>query len=165
MDPSTALEYFQIIPLIEKIPKLYEIAMNDFARYDNSTQFVQGGNQNPFAIFGSVVGPLFGGMTGMGMGYMNQPQGYFNQQPVAPQQYGAPAQFNPQANPMYGQYQQQPAQGFYPQQPGFQQQPVQNGYQPQVQGYQPQQQAAQAPQQAEPAQQPAQEAPAQADKK
>lgn len=165
MDPSTALEYFQIIPLIEKIPKLYEIAMNDFARYDNSTQFVQGGNQNPFAIFGSVVGPLFGGMTGMGMGYMNQPQGYFNQQPVAPQQYGAPAQFNPQANPMYGQYQQQPAQGFYPQQPGFQQQPIQNGYQPQAQGYQPQQQVAQAPQQAEPAQQPAQEAPAQADKK
>lgn len=135
LDPNTALEYFQIIPLIEKIPKLFEMAMNDFKRYDNSSAFVQNSNQNPFNLFNSLVGPGFGGMNTV---YMNQPQGYYNQQPQQFQQYAGQAQYNPTMNPMYGQYQQQPQQGFY-QQP--QQAPVQNPYQPQ--GYQPQAQTAQ----------------------
>ena len=146
LDPSTALEYFQIIPLIEKIPKLFEIAMNDFKRYDNSTSFVQGGNQNPFTLFNSIIGPGFGG------GFMNaQPQGYYGnpQFNAAPQQYGAPAQYNPAMNPMYGQYQ--------PQQMGYQQQPM--GYQPQaVNAYQPQQPMGYQPQAANAQQPVAQEA-------
>ncbi len=34
IDPTAALEYFQIIPFIEKIPQLYNIAANDFI-YDH----------------------------------------------------------------------------------------------------------------------------------
>ena len=156
LDPSTALEYFQIIPLIEKIPKLFEIAMNDFKRYDNSTSFVQGGNQNPFTLFNSIVGPGFGG------GFMNvQPQGYYGNQQfnAAPQQYGAPAQYNTAMNPMYGQYQPQQM-GYQPQAVNAYQQPQQPmGYQPQAANAQP------VAQEAAPAQtQPQEAAPVKAEK-
>ena len=34
LDPAHALEYFQIVPFIEKIPQLYTIAVNDFKKYE-----------------------------------------------------------------------------------------------------------------------------------
>lgn len=132
IDPSAALEYFQIIPFIEKIPQLYNIAVADFKRYEGVNNMVpaQNGNQNPFNIFSMMTMGYNPGMMG---GYPQQPpmagyQGYPQQgAPVTgyPPQ-GAPtmngfAQQNPGFNPMYG----------APVAP--QQTPA--GYQPQTQGY------------------------------
>ena len=132
IDPSAALEYFQIIPFIEKIPQLYNIAVADFKRYEGVNNMVpaQNGNQNPFNIFSMMTMGYNPGMMG---GYPQQPpmagyQGY-------PQQ-GAPVTgYPPQGAPTMN--------GFAQQNPGFkpmygapvapQQTPA--GYQPQTQGY------------------------------
>lgn len=164
LDPNTALEYFQIIPLIEKIPRLYEISQADINKYNGGANFVQGSNQDPFRIFSSLVTPGFtGGFQQPQYGGFNNfnQYGYANAAPVAPQ-YAGQAQFAPQANPMYGQYGQ--PQGFQPQAQNMYQQPAPaaNPYQPQQPqyGYQPQQpaqaQAPAAPQQTPVVQQPAQ---------
>ena len=121
IDPSAALEYFQIIPFIEKIPQLYNIAVNDFKKYEGVNNMVPSNAQNPFNIFSM-----------MSMGYNPAMMGY--QQ--APMGYGVPQQ------PMYAQPQQAaPGMNGFQQQPGFNpmyaqpQAPVANGYQPQTQGY------------------------------
>lgn len=123
IDPHAACDFFQIIPFIEKIPKLYEVAMNDFRRYEGIDGFVQGPNQNPFNIFGMMTTPSYGApMYGQQM--YTQPQGY--------------AQPNPAMNPMYGQYGQ-------PQAPVYGQQPQMNGYVPQNNGFAMNSQGAAAP--------------------
>ena len=130
LDPSAATTYFQIIPFIEKVPKLYDIASTDFKKYDNAAMYVNGYNRtNAFDNFRAMNNPgmfgAFGGYQQPMYGMPQQPMGY--QQPA----YG----YAPQGmNPMYGQYQ-QPA----PQ--------PQAGYQPQAQGFAMNPQGAAAPQQ------------------
>lgn len=133
MDPTTGREFFQILAFIKKIPKLYEIASNDFKKYEGVYGFSQGSQQNAFAIFGSLTNPGFGGGYNMGMGnpqFTGQqgfaPNGYAPQQP----QYQYGQQPMPQmGNPFvagYGMNAQQP----FPGQPGF----APNGYaQPTIQ--------------------------------
>lgn len=129
IDPSAALEYFQIIPFIEKIPQLYNIAVNDFKKYEGVNNMVPAQGQNPFNIFSMMT---MGYNPNMNYGaYQPQaqvPYGY-PQQPVYPQvpvaQYPQQQMMQqPGYNPMYGapQVQQQA-------------QPVAPGYQPQTQGY------------------------------
>lgn len=116
IDPNAALEYFQIIPFIEKIPQLYNIAVNDFKKYEGVNNMVPSQSQNPFNIFSMMSG----GYNPMMGGYAPQPQmGYGVPQTGAPMMNGF-AQQNPGFNPMYGVPQQNP---------------VAPGYQPQTQGY------------------------------
>jgi hypothetical protein len=132
LDPAHALEYFQIIPFIEKIPQLYTIAVNDFKKYEGVDQFSVNQAQNPFNIFAMMTNP------GMGMGmaqpfYGNQ---VYGQQPVM---NAGMAQANPTYNPMYGAptYQQPvaPQPTMYAQQPQMAPQQAQPVYQPQTQGF------------------------------
>ena len=141
MDPNAALEYFQIYPFIEKIPQLYNIALQDFKKYEGVGDFVQSNNMNPFNMFAAMSNPGFGyGMNMQPQQQMYGQQGY--QQPMGFQQYNPQqmnagyAQQNPAYNPVYGQPQAQ--QGY--------QQPV-GTYQPQSQGFSMNPQGAAAPQQ------------------
>lgn len=113
MPETAAREYFQIIPLIEKIPQLYKIADDNFRTYENAYNGYMGGI-NPFAIFSQVQNGGIGG-------FMNQPYGnpgatgYYQQGPVPgyqgqpmyqnPQPQGAPGYVPPTpmgGNPLYG---------------------------------------------------------------
>ena len=151
LDPNAALEYFQIIPFIGKIPELYNIAVADFKRYEGVDSFVPGqGNNglNPFNVYALMTQPGWGmnmvPNQQMGYGYpqqgqqMAQPQqpGMAPQPQVAPQQgqqmYGFNpnmqqmnagfAQQNPQYNPMFSGMMIQP--GYQPQQQGFSMNPM-----------------------------------------
>lgn len=162
LDSNAACDYFQIIPFIEKIPKLYSIAAKDFKRYEDTNAFIPTQSQNPFNLFGMLTNP------GMMAGYYQQPQyGYGMNQPYG---YGAApnmmnmqnagyAQPNPQYNPMYGQ---QPMQNQPMNNQNVSFNPGQNvGYQPQTTGFamNPQGAAAPQPQQSTPVQQPVTDTP------
>lgn len=110
IDPNAALEFFQIIPFIEKIPKLYNIAAEDFKKYEGVNQFNPAGNANPFDVYHMMS---FGPVMPM-PGYPQQPMAY-PQQPVANMGY---PQAQPGFNPMYGAPQQPVAPGYQPQ-PGY----------------------------------------------
>lgn len=130
LDPSAATTYFQIIPFVEKVPKLYDIASTDFKKYDNAAMYVNGYNRtNAFDNFRAMNNP---GMFGAFGGFQQPMYGMPQQAPVYQQpMYG----YQPQmVNPMYGQYH-QPAQ-------------PQAGYQPQMQGFAMNPQGAAAPAQA-----------------
>lgn len=86
MPTQAAAEYYQIIPLIEKIPKLFKTAADNFRRHDNVSGILPGQPMSPFTIFGALSNPAYG------FGYQ-QPQ---PQNPYMNQQYG----FNPQQPPM-----------------------------------------------------------------
>ena len=75
IDPNAALEYFQIIPFIEKIPQLYNIAVNDFKKYEGVNNMVPAQGQNPFNIFSMMT-----------MGYNPAMMGYQAPMGYAPQQ-------------------------------------------------------------------------------
>lgn len=90
--PQVAREYYQIIPFLKKLPKLYEIAAADYKRYDQSSTFLgQQGNQNVFAIYGALTTPSYN--------YYQQPQQVMGQQMM-----GQPAPAAPMgmANNMMG---------------------------------------------------------------
>lgn len=115
LDPNAALEYFQIIPFIEKVPQLYNIAVNDFKKYEGVNQFVNPAPQNPFNLFSMMTNPM--SFAPQGYGYpqqpMMQPMGYAPQAPVAPAPQQAPQAAPMGYNPIYGGM---PTYG-YPQQP------------------------------------------------
>lgn len=97
MPEAAAKEYFQIIPLIKKIPQLYKIAEDNFHTYEGAYSGYMGGI-SPFAILNQFQ-----------TGFMNQPMGgYGYQQPMggyaAPQGAAMPGY---QGQPMY----QPPVQG------------------------------------------------------
>ena len=109
LDPNAALEYFQIIPFIEKIPDLYNIAVQDFKRYEGIDSFVPGSNGynvNPFNIYAMMTQP------GWGMVPPQQQMYGFN-----PNMNAGFAQQNPQFNPIF-------AGGYQPQTQGFSMNPV-----------------------------------------
>lgn len=147
LDPNAALEYFQIIPFIEKIPDLYNIAVQDFKRYEGIDSFVPGSNGynvNPFNIYAMMTQPGWGMVPPQqqmyGYGY---PQNGAMQQPnMAPQQPQAAQMPNQQ---MYG-FNPNMNAGFAQQNPQFN--PIfAGGYQPQTQGFSMNPVGAAAPQQ------------------
>ena len=122
IDPNAALEYFQIIPFIEKIPQLYNIAVNDFKKYEGVNNMVPTQGQNPFNIFSMMTmgynPSMMGGFVQQPMGYgmpQQVPMGYPQQQPMM----NNFAQQNPGFNPMYGAPQQPMAPGYQPTTQGF----------------------------------------------
>lgn len=118
IDQNAALEYFQIIPFIEKVPQLYTIAVNDFKKYEGVNNMIPAQGQNPFSIYSMMT-----------MGYNPAMMGGYYQQPAQQPMYG---QYPQQQAPMMGNFAQQNP-GFNPMY-GAPQQPM-TGYQPQTQGY------------------------------
>ena len=96
---ESTIEFFPIIPLLDKVPKFYEQAVNNFNKY-NGAGFNM--NNDPYRqtwnLFASVVGPNANGpIPGYNtMGGYN-PMGY-----QAPQQFAQqPAQMPPFQQPMF----------------------------------------------------------------
>lgn len=126
---ETAREYFRIIPLLDRLPKFYKIALDRFNRYDNGNGIQQNQNMYGFNMFGALTNPMMMQPQMMGQQMMGQPM--MGQQGIAPG-------MNPFA-------QQQPVFGGYPQQQGMYQQQdmmMNQQVQPQYQQQQPMQQAA-----------------------
>ena len=99
MPTEVAREFYVIIPLIEKIPKLFEIACKSYSKYDNTNGYgFNNKNMNTMQMYNMLVGllntpgaPMPGQQWGpqmnpnpaMGMGYpygapMGQPWGASN---------------------------------------------------------------------------------------
>ena len=81
---QVAINTFQILAVVDKIPQLYEIATSRLQKYQNVNPMMQ--NQYPvngFNMLGQMVGPTGFGAPVMGMNYgqpmMQQPQGGFDQ--------------------------------------------------------------------------------------
>ena len=110
MPENVAIEFFQMIPFIEKIPKLYEIALNDFNKYDGAGMSNQSPNMYGFNMLGAITSPM--AYQGFGQPMMGG-GGYPMQQPMMngyPQQ---PGQQMGMGNP-FGGYQMPMQNGGYP---------------------------------------------------
>ena len=105
MPTEVAREYFAIIPMLEKIPKLFKIASDNFNRHENYNNYRYNGAPNTINLYNMLnsgalnpgyqpMGQPMGQQPGQPMGQpmqMNQGYGYGIQQPVqqmAP--YGQP---------------------------------------------------------------------------
>ena len=106
-------QLFTILPFVDKIPKLYDISVENYSRFApnaSSTQDVYGQSSGLFNSFREIIG-------GGNMGYpvYGAPQGYPQPQypnyatPTYPT-YGAPQQMN---QPAYGTYQDPNANPFF----------------------------------------------------
>ena len=56
MPVETAKEYFQIIPLIEKIPKLFDLAAKDMAKHDNNPWNYNTQSQGAMSVLNNIRG-------------------------------------------------------------------------------------------------------------
>ena len=103
MPDSVAIQFFQMIPFIEKVPKLYEIALNNFNKYNETGMGNQSPNMYGFNMLGAITSPMAYGMPmgGMPMG------GYPNQMPMGGMPMGGYPNQMPMGNPF----------GVYPGQP------------------------------------------------
>ena len=81
--PADAVgEYFQIIPLLEKLPEFFKIAVKEFAKSDVNAWSYASNNMGGAAMFANL-------MSVFGNGFM--PQGQYQQpQYQAPQQFAVP---------------------------------------------------------------------------
>lgn len=114
MPATTAKEYYKIIPLIERIPKLFEMACKSYAKYDSTGMYgFNNKNMNTMQLYNMLANVLNG----------TQPM---PQQPMYNNPYQQPMQ--PGYNPNMMGYQ-QPMMGSN----GFVAQP---GYMPNTMGYQ-----------------------------
>lgn len=110
--PADAVgEFFQIIPLIEKIPELFKLAVKEFAKGDVNAWNYSSNNMGGAAMFANL-------MNAFGNGFMAQPQPMMQPQPqpfMNQPMMGQPmAQPNPMGNPFgYPGASQQPA-GYVP---------------------------------------------------
>jgi hypothetical protein len=124
MPEQAGREFFQIIPMLWKVPQLYQVAADNFRSYEGNLAGYMNGTANPFALFGSVVGNQ--GYANMWQYNQTQPQNM-----VYGQQYQQVAGANPfDANAYPGQYAAQPNPYVAPQQPY-----TPGAYAPQVQGF------------------------------
>lgn len=121
---SAAREYFQIIPLIAKIPELFKFAAKNFASHENNAWQYNNANMGGFAMLqnlNSMLGGNFGQPQMMG-----QPGVYAPQQPQMMGTPGFPqAAYAPQpgVNPFGYQGASQP--GYQPMSQGYQYNPAQ----------------------------------------
>lgn len=67
--------YFQMIPFLEKAPQLYQVALDHYSRYGNTSVMSNNynGSGNAFALFNAMMNP--GMMMGMGMPQQQMPYG------------------------------------------------------------------------------------------
>lgn len=112
LPPKTIRDVNQIIPIIKRVPELYDQALNDFKRSTgfNDTGYYYGQDNNAFNAYQNMVNPMAG--NGYYDPAMSQP--VFGAQPQA---YGTPFGGQPMMQQQYPQYPQQgfPQQGYgYP---------------------------------------------------
>lgn len=126
---GAAREYFQIIPLIGKIPQLFEFAAKNFSKHEYNAWNYSNRNMGGAAMFQNLNN-IFGASQQPMMGGMGQPQQYGYNNYAAPQQ---PVGY-PNANPFgyVGAPQQPQFNGYTPATQGFQYTPNQTPQQPQV---------------------------------
>lgn len=112
LNPELIRGYYQMIPFIEKAPKLYKLCMNAFNRYNAQAPTQQAAGQVPYFnalnMLTNPTVPMGQPQYGYGYGYgYQQPMGMAQpmQQPVTPMM-GMQAQTVPGANPFYAQPQQ-----------------------------------------------------------
>ena len=132
-------DYFNMIPYLEKLPQFYEVAIHNFAKYENGAFLNNNNNMYGFQMLSALTSPGYGQMGGG----MMQPSMY------QPQPMGGYAQ--PQMN--YGQPM-QPQQGAFTNPFGAVQQPQMNYGQPMQPQQGAEQQAQQTPTTGEVGQQP-----------
>ena len=85
MPEQAAREYWQTIPLIEKLPKLYQVAADNFRSYEGNYAGYMNGQMSPFAMFNTFAGGQYANAYQYNMTQPQQPYGY-NAQGFAPQQ-------------------------------------------------------------------------------
>lgn len=122
---DAARQYFDIIPLIGKIPQLFEYAVKNLAKYENINGYgVQGASPSAMGLLGNFMSMMGAG----GFGYANQMQPQFQAQPQAQQFPGNPFGYAGASQVQYG----APQMGYMPQTQGFQYNTPQAAPQPQV---------------------------------
>jgi hypothetical protein len=76
MPASAQREYFQIIPLIEKVPKLFKLAVDNFSKHENYNAWgYRGQNMGTMNLFNMLSGALNGGVP-VGGNYYNAAPNY-----------------------------------------------------------------------------------------
>lgn len=103
VDAQVMREYSQIIPLIEKIPTLYGIAVKNYSNHENYNNWnYTGKNMSTLQMFGLLSGILQGaGAPNQQFGPAPQPvpqqatPNYYQQPNYGPGYYGAPGYGNP----------------------------------------------------------------------
>lgn len=122
LDPTVARQYFQIIPLIDKIPDLYKLASANYAKHENAMGgygYNTNGN-NTIGMFNYIMGFL-GGQQPQGYNpYAQQAQPGFNPYQQGYNPYGTAPGYNPYAQPAQSQQPQGQPQGYTAQTNGFQ---------------------------------------------
>lgn len=88
---EAAKDYFPIIPLLEKLPKLYEFAAKNFSKHEVYNWQYANANMNGIQMLNNLNNLFASGMYQ----YQAQPQGMY-QQPFQAQPFAQPA---PQPNP------------------------------------------------------------------
>lgn len=88
MPDDVAREYYVIIPLIERIPQLFERAVKNYSKYDNQNPYgFNNRNMNIVQLFNMMSGYLSG--QPMPQQPMQQPMGNPYQQPMMPGMMGS----------------------------------------------------------------------------
>lgn len=102
-------EYFQMIPLLLKLPAVWNVSLNNFAKYENWQQAPEFSNNGYYPGFTAMHNLLTGQFAAPGYGYQPQQNMYMYQQPVVTPQptagyYQQPQyQVDPSGNPVaYG---------------------------------------------------------------
>jgi hypothetical protein len=131
---DAASEYFNIIPLMEKIPKFFELAAKNMAKHEPNGFGYNNNSYNAINMLNQLTN-VFGG--GMGMGYGYNPNMNYNPNPgmMYQQPQGNPFGYPGAGNPMMG--------GYTPNFNQYQYTPNQQPQQTVTNNQQPQQQAAQ----------------------
>lgn len=90
IDPTVAREYFQLIPLIDKIPELFEIAAKNFAKHGNINPWANNNrNMGTLQVFNMLSGIINGQTPYQAAPQQQMAYGAPMGQPMAPQM-GAP---------------------------------------------------------------------------
>lgn len=120
LDPAVAREYFQIIPLLERIPEFFERAVKNYSSHEIYNPYsTNGRNMSTAQMFAALTGFFNGGSNMFNQQYQQAPMGAAPQQQFQGQpMMGNPAVFGNGFGYM-GAAPQQP-QGYQSQTSGFQ---------------------------------------------
>ena len=94
MTPEIGRQFFQIIAFMDKIPKLYKIAAQDYKKYENVYGMTPGMPQSAFNVFAALSNPMVGfgvpQYAGYGTAPGMDPSAMYGQQVMGqqPQGYG-----------------------------------------------------------------------------
>ena len=77
MAPGAVAEYFKMLPLLERLPKIYGQSLNNFNKYDRGMSYQNNSNNNFFNMLSAITMPN----PGMGMVQGGYPQQMYQQYP------------------------------------------------------------------------------------